>query len=66
VRPSFLSNAAQVHRVWPELFTVDSKKLPYHHYMWIAVSRLELHQKNEPQPIRAKPLLSKQPRSTLT
>jgi len=46
-RPSFLSNAAQLHHVWPELFTLESKKLPYWHYNRIAVSRLELHQKNE-------------------
>jgi hypothetical protein len=28
VRPSFLSNAAQVHQVWPELFILKNKNLP--------------------------------------
>jgi hypothetical protein len=47
VRASFLSNAAQLHQIWPELFTFESKKLPYQNYLQIAVSRLEPEQKNE-------------------
>lgn len=40
-------HAAKVHQVWPELFTLQDKKLSYFHYKSIAVSSLEPHQKNE-------------------
>jgi len=34
-------------QVWPKLFILENKKLPYWFYKHIANSRLEPHQKNE-------------------
>ena len=38
--PSFLSHTLMVHKTWPELFSVDTKKLPYDHYRQLAVTGL--------------------------
>jgi hypothetical protein len=50
-RPSFRSNALKLGQVWPQIFRVNPKDLPYDHYRRIAVCSLPLERKDE---IRAK------------
>jgi hypothetical protein len=40
VRASFMANARQLHKTWPEVVTVDRNNLTYDAYMQMAVCRL--------------------------
>jgi hypothetical protein len=45
-RPSFLGNARKLGNTWPEIFTFESKLLPYQHYSQLAVCSLPLDGRN--------------------